>query len=233
MERVDALEGQIRDSAHTLEDALEFHELKLEEEEEADEGAMVQEIRSFGEAAKRLEKQYIKELSREDDGDDEDTTDGSSDIGVGSMIGRSRLFNTILKGNVVRSMRPDDRYVFAFLGEEGSGTRVVVKTVFENAREAGKFERWGWARGSERKHILVSLIAQVEADVDDELLVDASEDRLSEYLYKALENRSYMIVLEGLDGDELLHYLLVNSFPDQGNGSVVLVTTLSAEKYAH
>lgn len=92
-----------------------------------------------------------------------------------------------------------------------------MKTIFEDAHE--NFECWGWVRvgtNYELKQILMSIVSQVV--VDKSLLADdIPEEELSKYLYRELENRRYMIVLDDVEDEELIDYLERTSFPDSSN----------------
>lgn len=113
----------------------------------------------------------------------------------------------------------------------GTGRTIVAKTVFEDLRGDDRFFDCGaWAvigATYQVKEVLIDIISQV---VDENIrgseykLVGEEEEKIGEYLYRMLEHRRYMIVLDDVRDVQILHRLM-GSLPEQRNGSIVLVAT--------
>lgn len=229
--KLDALDADIRDAAHKLEDVLELYEsnqfysehLSLDLEEE---------ITSFVERVKKMKAEYMEELlipveeeEEEADGDNENSTDFSAE-----MVGYETEFNKI-RECLLERMRPSDMCFFSYVGEVGTGRSVIAKAVFED--EWRRFDCSAWvtiaAKYQQFKEIAISILDQVAGERRGESLSSEEEDeKISNYLYKALENRRYLIVLDDVRDVQVLDYLK-RSFPDQINGSLVLIVTSSEE----
>lgn len=86
-QRLDAVECEIRDCAHKLEDVLEFHELSKDHEYEDEE--VRHEVISFTEEVKKMIEDLSSSPETDDDDDDDDAAASSSYIDYGvEMVGR-------------------------------------------------------------------------------------------------------------------------------------------------
>lgn len=230
--RLNALDGQIREALHQFEDLLELQisnqflstfplELDLNEV------SVSQEITSFLNAVKNMEKDYIQELDHdEDDEDDDDDTFPSRTISSGvKMVGLSDAF-ALVKDHVLRIIRPDDFGVFAFFGSPGNGRSLVAKSIYDDIyiRRERSFDCGAWVRvGSTYtlKQILSTIIAQISDGGVHQL---EGEDKLGECVYSSLEGRRYVVVLDDVRDVDILTRLR-RSLPEQNNGSLVFLTT--------
>ncbi|XP_057787902.1 putative late blight resistance protein homolog R1C-3 [Salvia miltiorrhiza] len=212
---LDPLEGLIRDAAHKLEDVLEFHDgasqLKIDLEE------VNQEIISFEQKAKEAGKQFL--CSPQQDDDDDDDVSSNIDTSV-EMVGRSSEFGEV-QNYLRQRMRPDDMCFFSYVGEVGTGRSAIGKTFFEDQQQCFDCSAWvtlGDTKGEEFKEIAMRILDQV----DNHKLV--GDEEIRNCLFNTLEHRRYLIVLDDVRSVEVLDYLR-SSFPDQSNGSLVLLTT--------
>ncbi|XP_057808158.1 putative late blight resistance protein homolog R1A-10 [Salvia miltiorrhiza] len=221
--RLDALEGRIRDEAHKFDDVLEFSDTILSSH------GSIEEIESFIATVKKLEGEYVKELDTPSLSEEAaaSTTDFSA-----KMVGLSHEFAEI-KAEVLSRMRPDDFGVFSIVGAGGgTGRTGVAKQVFDDLCVANEeaFDCGGWARVGPNygcKDILLSIVAQVDPAIH-EFLVMEGEDEVAEYLHTTLMGRRYMIVLDDICSIEAWGSLK-RSFPEQDNGSLILLTTTLME----
>ncbi|KAH6819487.1 hypothetical protein C2S51_003090 [Perilla frutescens var. frutescens] len=197
-ERLDDLEGRMRDCAHQLEDVVEFYESCSNYE---DDDEVRQEISSFIERVKKMEVEYIQELSKSADKDiDAAAVSSYTDFGV-EMVGNFNEYNSIGR-YLLRRMRPVDLCFFSLLGEVHSGIAFVAKAIFE---ELGKGKQHGFnccvwvtiGKEYESKEVVMRILAQVDNLAGDyERLVQLDDEELCNYLSKVLEHRVYMIVLD-------------------------------------
>lgn len=76
------------------------------------------------------------------------------------------------------------------------------------------------------KQVLISIIAQIDglAPGSEQLLVSEEDEKMADYLYYALEEKVYVIVLDDVHDLKLVESLR-NTLPAINNGSVVLITT--------
>ncbi|KAL1554785.1 disease resistance protein RPP13-like [Salvia divinorum] len=230
-----ALEEEIRDATHNLEDSLESHASHqflsdLEEEEaaisfplELDLKELSHEFNSFTEAAKKMKEDYYQHLDNPSSDEDDDASQQAIDCNV-NMVGLSDHYSD-LKDYVMRVIRPDDFGFFSFFGKPGTGRSLLARGVYDNIQ--GSFDCSAWVRiGSayQLKQLLLNIISQINQDAHHELLRSQGEEKLGEYVYKSLEGRRYMVGLDDVrDTDVLIR--LKRWLPEQNNGSVVLVTT--------
>ncbi|KAH6819486.1 hypothetical protein C2S51_003089 [Perilla frutescens var. frutescens] len=150
------------------------------------------------------------------------------------MVGHAREFLIIRDDHLLQRMWPDDLCFFSVHGEVGSGRLYVVKTLFDELCKGGEqcFKCCAWVTIGvkyELKEVLIRILGQVDKLAGDyEMLISLEDEKLWNYLCKALEHRRYMIVLEDVHDVKLLDCLR-RSLPDRSNGSVVLLTTSSEE----
>lgn len=174
---------------------------------------------------------YVHELSRDNVKDEDDR--GGDDAAVITdfrveMVGNSRLFSTI-RDLLLKRMRPDDRCFFSFFGENGSGRTAAAKTIFEDLSKDSElsFDCYAWVTmgHDQLKEVLISVIAQVAGTGHCEVV---DEKQICSHLYRILENRRFMIVLDNV-WDVKVVDCLKSLLPDQSNGSLVIVTTSLVE----
>lgn len=217
-ERLAGLDGEIRDCANDLEDVLEFHESEQLYSQHED-VEVKKAIASFTEAAKKLEVEYVEELSKAVEQKDDDATVPSNiDSGV-EMVGYSQEFNGI-RAHLLRRMRPHDMCFFLFLGEVGCGRKTVAKTIYEDLREGNQFDSCAWVtigHDFQLKAVLMQILAQIDSNYPDhhDLLV---------CLGQVLEHRRYMIVLDDVRHVEVVEDLR-RSLPNRSDGSIIFVTS--------
>lgn len=196
-ERLVGLDGEIRDAAQELEDVLELHE----SEQLYSDVEVKKAIGSFAEAVKKLEVEYVEELSKPDDDAATAVPPPIIDFGV-EMVGRSEMF-TEIRGHLLGRMRPDDMCFFLLLGEVGSGRRFVAKTVYEAIRKDKQLDCCAW----------VTIGAQYQF-----------KEVLMQFISQVLEHRRYAIVLDDVRDVEVVEYLR-RSLPNGRDGSIVFVTS--------
>lgn len=241
-ESLTALDGQIRDALHSFEDLLDSI-LSLSKTQtpnrgpsstflslDLDKHKVWKEIKKFTKTAKKLKEEFDTELDRlilNGDGDAAEVV-GSSYIDFGvEMVGNSNHFKEI-KDQILRKLRPSDFGVFSILGVLGTGRTAAARATFEylTTQVSGKyFDCGAWVKvgpNFQIKEIIATIIAQIDESWSNDLNDDTRT--ISEDLYERLKNRRYMIVIDDIR-NECIWDELRSSFPDEENGSVVMVTT--------
>ncbi|XP_042067665.1 putative late blight resistance protein homolog R1A-10 isoform X2 [Salvia splendens] len=129
---------------------------------------------------------------------------------------------------MLKRLRPDDMCFFSLVAESGTGRSIIANTVLEDEDQRFDCKAWVTIGAHFQQLEIVRLILyQLDNDFSEED-GDDEDERIRNYLYKALEGRRYLIVLDDMCSVEVLEYLK-GSFPDQSNGSLVLLTTNKKE----
>lgn len=212
--RLDALDAQIRDAAHKFEDVLEFYESNWMHsgEDLSPLDLDLEEITSFLERVRNLEAEYTEELltpvleeEEEGDDDDEDITVSSNADFSAEMVGYDSEF-TKMRDYLLERKRPTDMCFFSYVGKVGTGRSVIAKTVFEDERR--RFDCGSWVTIAANfqlfKEIAVSILDQVTEERRGESLMLEEDEKICDYMYEALLNRRYMIVLDDMRDVQVL-----------------------------
>lgn len=179
--KVNALDAEIREVVWRFEDKLESHISNqfLLQCEESNSGAidlqdLRQDVRSFVEMTKRMEVEYVDQLTSipEEEDDDEVMT---SRIGFSvskptvKMVGFSDLFNLIKDG-----IASDNRfYTLAFAGMAGVGKTTLVNELFNDKMVWSYFDCRAWVKVGRKfllNEIARDILAQSEYPVTEEEL---------------------------------------------------------------
>ncbi|XP_057780719.1 uncharacterized protein LOC130999230 isoform X2 [Salvia miltiorrhiza] len=248
-ERLDALDGQIREAASKLEDFLILHQ----SDNGGDELVSSEMMRWFAETAKKLREDYAAELDNDDGGEGEGGGAESSetDDSGADMVGYSDELNHV-KWHMRNAVRPDDWAAVSMFGRPGTGRSYGAWEVFQCSQQLQTFHCGVWvtvAPNSHRKDILGGILSQARIYLNcgnrevavgagqDAAGLKGSEENEEEFairfsLLNILAGRRYIIVLDNVNNTGMLEYLL-QAFPVQNNGSVVLVTTSAVDVMNH
>ncbi|XP_042067664.1 putative late blight resistance protein homolog R1A-10 isoform X1 [Salvia splendens] len=232
--RLDGFEEPIRDAAYRFQDTLEFSELEsYGDEPRVDfETVITQGYVLFYVSTRHFMVELNSPVSDEEEEEADDNINGSFastdlDDGVDQIVGHHTEFSK-LRDHMLKRLRPDDMCFFSLVAESGTGRSIIANTVLEDEDQRFDCKAWVTIGAHFQQLEIVRLILyQLDNDFSEED-GDDEDERIRNYLYKALEGRRYLIVLDDMCSVEVLEYLK-GSFPDQSNGSLVLLTTNKKE----
>ncbi|KAL1534704.1 late blight resistance protein R1-A-like [Salvia divinorum] len=228
--RLNALDAEIKETVHKLEDLLEFEISNhfLSEPETRGVKELSQAIDSLMETMKKEAEEYVKELEKSvpDEEDDANAATSNWDFGV-KMVGLSKESNHI-KSKLVKGVRPDEFGVFSFVGMAGSGRSMIAKTIFEHIYNGREQSLDCGARVTigpryQLRETLLAILDQVRGPCEGSVL-EGDDEFLVENVYSYLKGRKYMIVIDDIWEIRVWDDLR-RSFPEQSNGSLILITT--------
>lgn len=139
------------------------------------------------------------------------------------VVGFNDVVENIIDG-LTRGMT--DRDVISIFGMPGLGKTTLARRVFNDERISYYFDKRAWCYVSEvykKKELLLEILSQVLEDVDDATKMKDDAD-LAVLLRRNLMRKRYLIVLDDL-WDINVWDDLQRSFPDDDNGSRIMVTT--------
>ncbi|KAH6794733.1 hypothetical protein C2S52_005210 [Perilla frutescens var. hirtella] len=241
-ETLNALDAQIRDAVHSFEDVLDsqlsaeflsLHKSRRRRKQllslDLDTDQVWQGIKTFAKTVKKLEEEYVRELDNMIISREEEVAPSYvyTDFGV-ETVGFSRNLVEI-KEQVERKVRPSEFGVFSILGVKGTGRTAAARASFEylllSEENSGKYLDCGaWVTvgaNYELREILVNIIDQIDENFD---YLDQDTEKLGGSLYACLKGRRFLIVLDDVR-DEQIWDELRSSFPEEDNGSLVMITT--------
>ncbi|XP_068330013.1 disease resistance protein RPP8-like [Pyrus communis] len=126
---------------------------------------------------------------------------------------------------VARLVSEDQWRAISIVGMGGIGKTTCAKEVYNHADIQTCFDRRAWVYVSQQfrtRDILVSIIKQVSTRTKD--TAKLGEDELEEVLYKLLEGRRYLIVLDDIWSTGAFDSL-AKAFPNNHSGSKLFLTT--------
>ncbi|XP_057811465.1 disease resistance protein RPP13-like [Salvia miltiorrhiza] len=227
-QNLDAVDEQIREETHKLEDLLEFHDsnhfLRRETNKRKEISASCQNseeisqgIQSFCKTVDKITKDSVAEIGhfspeQEHDADLSDAQKGTISVDYDGVM-----------HHLTQRMRPNDFGIFQINGLPGSGATVAAAAVFEDLKHC--FDCRARVRVGPRyecKEILLGILAQINEP--NELLIGKGEAEIGEFLYASLKGRKYLILMDDVRDVEVWK-LLESSFPVEENGSAVVLTT--------
>ncbi|KAL1553930.1 putative disease resistance protein RGA3 [Salvia divinorum] len=141
------------------------------------------------------------------------------------MIGLSNELAE-MKEYLLKPLRPYDFGVYSHVGKIGSLRSITAKALFDEIFVAKEvpFDCGAWVTVG-RNYQITEILTNIIAQVDDQARIDHGDmEKLGKDLYAKLEGRRYMIVLDDIDDVEAWD-LLKDSFPEQDNGSLIVLAT--------
>ncbi|KAL0429591.1 UNVERIFIED_CONTAM: putative late blight resistance proteinR1A-10 [Sesamum radiatum] len=124
--------------------------------------------------------------------------------------------------------------VVSIVGMGGIGKTTLAKHIFNDALVVYHFHTRVWITVSQDYHLRELLLALV-ASLTNQKTVDLSnkmDEELAEHVYKSLKGRTYLIVMDDMwsatTWDDVMRF-----FPDDNNGSRVLITTRLSDVAVH
>ncbi|EYU17733.1 hypothetical protein MIMGU_mgv1a001335mg [Erythranthe guttata] len=250
MKMVKTLEAGIIDAIYEFEDVLEPHvtnQFHSQSEKETNHPPLMvysvdlheikQDVDSFIQTMNKMKRAYIHELhnpSPDDEEEEEDDSFVSSRIDFGgkdesyNMVGSSDLFKRIK--DRLTSSQSETTFV-SLLGMAGIGKTTLAKKLFQDPFIVSRYTARVFVTIGPKyrfSDILVDILRQLNAPGIDEVVLVESENVLGELkmmVYKSLKNLRFLVVFDDVWDRELYF----GSFPNNQNGSRVLLTTRIAE----
>ncbi|XP_012829202.1 PREDICTED: putative late blight resistance protein homolog R1A-10 [Erythranthe guttata] len=243
MKMVKTLEAEIIDAIYEFEDVIDshlsnqFHSPQSEEETDhprlmlfsVDLHQIKQDVDSVIETVNEMKRAYIHELCNPSPEDEDDVVpsinyfDGHNES---NMVGLSRLF-TRIKDRLVYSSQ-SERMIVSLYGMAGIGKTTLANKLFQDPFISNSYDIHVFVTIGPKYRvadILVDILTQMN-HADDIMLIEGEKKivELKRMVFESLNCWRYLIVLDDVWDKELFSEL-VNLFPDQKNGSRVLLTT--------
>ncbi|KAL8491063.1 hypothetical protein ACS0TY_022907 [Phlomoides rotata] len=134
----------------------------------------------------------------------------------------------LVKDELILPWQPDSIF-YSIFGMAGIGKTTLAREIFEDLDIIDWFEcrvwvtagfRWRAGNGRTSEEITEDILAQVDPEAH-KMLMGGSEEEKSEGLKETLKGKRFLIVLD----DVSVGAYLQSSFPDERNGSHVVLTT--------
>ncbi|KAK6153939.1 hypothetical protein DH2020_013578 [Rehmannia glutinosa] len=235
-ERLNALDGQIRETTCKLEDALEDHlsnQFLLQSESRTlpfslDLQKVKQDINSFIQSMNTLKEEYINELNNPLPEEINDVGPSKIDFtrNRSKVIGFSDEVHKFKR--LLTSTKEDSLEIYSLVGMAGICKTTLAKELFEDTSIVSHFSRRAWVNVGPKyqlKEILQRILVQVNPNID-KTLTDGNKSLadLKMMLIESLKDEKYLIILDDLWDTQLFKQLRW-LFPRNVAGSRVFLIT--------
>ncbi|XP_031259613.1 putative disease resistance RPP13-like protein 3 [Pistacia vera] len=141
-----------------------------------------------------------------------------------NVIGFEADANTLLAKLLENEPR---RFVISIFGMGGLGKTTLAKKLYHSIDVRNKFDRCAWVSVSQEyrtQDLLLRIIESFKVVNGTKEIEKFNEQSLERYLHKSLEGYSYLVVIDDVWHKEAWESLR-RAFPDNKNGSRVIITT--------
>ncbi|GFQ02742.1 putative late blight resistance protein homolog r1a-6 [Phtheirospermum japonicum] len=238
----DGFEGRIADAAYAAEDVIESH--IVDQIEANAHGETISSVDFYNSLHKVIQDlgliqrnmtSFTKKAGIKGDDDDDDDDDqllnnnyslrrSRSSTGQDTAVG---LDDVLVEVMDKLTGHQSNLRIIPVVGMGGIGKTTLARNIYINPVIVQHFDFHGWATISQEynsKEILLEVLLCLETTGSKESLSLVSEEKLGEKLHKSLFGRRYLIVLDDIWSIEAW-YRLKTFFPDNNNGSRIMVTT--------
>ncbi|XP_019163565.1 PREDICTED: putative late blight resistance protein homolog R1B-23 [Ipomoea nil] len=146
------------------------------------------------------------------------------------MVGKEDEFGTIKK--LLTQLGSKEKKVVSLIGMGGIGKTTLARQVYEDPSVSIHFDVRAWVVASQlhnKRQMLVGLLDSISKQGN---LENSTDEDLALKLYQCLKRQRYMVVVDDVWSGEAWDDVS-NCFPDDGNGSRVLLTTRLADVAKH
>ncbi|KAL7114932.1 hypothetical protein ACP275_04G151900 [Erythranthe tilingii] len=153
------------------------------------------------------------------------------------IIGQKEDFEK-LKEEILKEKNDSRREVLPIVGLPGSGKTTLARSLYEESSITDEFEIHGWVtvtQDYQLGEIFSKLFHSLETkgQKKGEAAQSEKKENLQDAVYKSLRKKKYLVVVDDMWSEDVWDKVK-SSFPDDSNGSRIVLTTRSNEiaKYA-
>ncbi|XP_019175651.1 PREDICTED: putative late blight resistance protein homolog R1B-17 [Ipomoea nil] len=134
-----------------------------------------------------------------------------------------------IKGMLIQTSSSTQLQVLSIVGRRGTGKTTLAKKVYGDPSIVSHFVIQAWTiegLARSKRNVLIGILSCIVSLTNEEISKQ-NDEQLAERLRKLLMGQRYLIVIDDLWTKKACDELMSTSFPDDRNGSRVLITTLN------